>query len=443
MFGCATTGQIENQPLPPTSDVVLADGDLYASAARQDSGGITLIASFSGGGTRASALAFGVMEELRDTEVILKGKSVRLLDEIDFISSVSGGSFTAAYYGLYREAMFDDFKQRLLTRDLTSEIVYTLLNPLKWFSALGITDRATDIYADAGFGELTFADMSANGPPFIAINATDLSQGTRFTFVQDYFNLICSELASFPVARAVAASSAVPVLFDPVVLENYDTCDSQEAERLLSANLDKGTQTLKGTAAAALTYSDKAQRHYIHLIDGGITDNLGLRLILDTVELSGGIENYYQLAFQGNEFSLSNYFVILVVNASVNAASNIDQDPSPPELLQTIDAVTDAQLHLYNRETLELTELLLDDWVERLSNAGHPTRGYLINLELQSIQPDALNARLSQIPTVLGLPEEDVNLLINAGRQLLRENEEFKRLKSDIAASTSADRRID
>jgi hypothetical protein len=62
------------------------------------------------------------------------------------------------------------------------------------------------------------------GAPLVLINTSDLGHGVRFTFVQEYFNLLCSNLSTFPLARAVTASSAVPVVFDPVVVENYSGC---------------------------------------------------------------------------------------------------------------------------------------------------------------------------------------------------------------------------
>jgi NTE family protein len=65
---------------------------------------LLLLLTFSGGGTRAAALSYGVLEELRKTEVVIDGKKRRLLDEVDGISSVSGGSFTAGYYGLFGTA---------------------------------------------------------------------------------------------------------------------------------------------------------------------------------------------------------------------------------------------------------------------------------------------------------------------------------------------------
>lgn len=73
------------------------------SAAHPDNQ-LLLLLSFSGGGTRAAAFSYGVLETLRDTSIKVNGHEKRLLDEVDWISAVSGGSFTAAYYGLYESA---------------------------------------------------------------------------------------------------------------------------------------------------------------------------------------------------------------------------------------------------------------------------------------------------------------------------------------------------
>lgn len=53
------------------------------------------VLSFSGGGTRAAAFSYGVLEELRRTEIVVDGHHRRLIDEVDTITGVSGGSFTA------------------------------------------------------------------------------------------------------------------------------------------------------------------------------------------------------------------------------------------------------------------------------------------------------------------------------------------------------------
>ena len=72
-------------------------------------------------------------------------------------------------------------------------------------------------------GASRIVELSRTGP-LIVINASDLEAGTRFAFLQDHFDLLCSDLRSYPLANAVAASSAVPLLFEPMVLENRAGC---------------------------------------------------------------------------------------------------------------------------------------------------------------------------------------------------------------------------
>ena len=50
------------------------------------------VLAFSGGGTRAAAFSYGVLEELRRTEIVVDGQRRRLIDEVDLITGVSGGA---------------------------------------------------------------------------------------------------------------------------------------------------------------------------------------------------------------------------------------------------------------------------------------------------------------------------------------------------------------
>ena len=93
---------------------------------------LLLILTFSGGGTRAAAFSYGVLETLADTTTAINGKQGRLLDEVDAISSVSGGSFTAAYYGLFGDRIFEDFEKKFLKQDVQSELTQRILSPLSW-----------------------------------------------------------------------------------------------------------------------------------------------------------------------------------------------------------------------------------------------------------------------------------------------------------------------
>ncbi|MBV9502315.1 MAG: patatin-like phospholipase family protein [Acidobacteriaceae bacterium] len=74
-----------------------------------------VVLAFSGGGTRAAAFSYGALEALRRIEIVNRaGHKIRLLDEVDVISGVSGGSFTALAYGLYGDKLFDDYETRFL-----------------------------------------------------------------------------------------------------------------------------------------------------------------------------------------------------------------------------------------------------------------------------------------------------------------------------------------
>jgi len=104
---------------------------------------LLLILTFSGGGTRAAAFALGVLQTLADTQIVVDRRKRRLLDEVDVISSVSGGSFTAAYYGLFKDRIFDDFETKFLKRNVESELAKRVLSPFSW-------PKLASLYYDRG-----------------------------------------------------------------------------------------------------------------------------------------------------------------------------------------------------------------------------------------------------------------------------------------------------
>ena len=92
-----------------------------------------VILAFSGGGTRAAAFAYGVLEALRPMVVVgPKGNRARLLDEVDLVTGVSGGRFTALAFGLYGDHLFDTYETSFLKRNVQGELIARVLNPLHW-----------------------------------------------------------------------------------------------------------------------------------------------------------------------------------------------------------------------------------------------------------------------------------------------------------------------
>src|SRR5438445_8080381 len=158
-----------------------------------------VILAFSGGGTRAAAFSYGVLEFLRRTEVVGPlGNTVRLLDAVDVITGVSGGSFTALAYGLYGDKLFDDYEQRFLKRNVQGELIARALNPIYWgdlsSTAWGRSELAAQLYDEILFNGATFGDLDRGDGPFILASATDISSGSRLTFNQNLWNALCSNL---------------------------------------------------------------------------------------------------------------------------------------------------------------------------------------------------------------------------------------------------------
>lgn len=148
---------------------------------------------------------------LRATEAIgPKGQRFRLLDGVDVITGVSGGSFTALAYGLYGEKLFDIYDSQFLKRDVQGELLARFLSPKNWSSLWsanwGRSEMAAELYDDILFKGATFKDLEEGNGPLISVMATDISSGSRIGFTASMFDVICSDLSAVPLSRAAAAS---------------------------------------------------------------------------------------------------------------------------------------------------------------------------------------------------------------------------------------------
>jgi predicted acylesterase/phospholipase RssA len=288
--GC-TTLPVQNQPLTRHTD---ASGYRFENIAPspKNSDSLLLVLTFSGGGTRAASFAYGVLEKLRDTEILWEGQRRRLLDEVEVISSVSGGSLAAAYYGLFGDKIFDEFPDKVLYRNIQGTLfkrMFALKNIAKLMSPkYGRTDMMADDFNQDIYERKTFGDLvKQNACPFIIINSTDLSLGRRFSFTQQQFDLLGSDLASYPVSHAVAASAAFPGVLTPMTLVNYPkdpVVNTPKAikEGIKSRNTDYSAYK---TAIEQESYLLPG-RPYIHLVDGGVSVNLGLMPVIEYMNSS-------------------------------------------------------------------------------------------------------------------------------------------------------------
>jgi NTE family protein len=404
--------------------------------------------AFSGGGTRAAAFSYGVLEALRDITIHWEGRERRLIDEVDTISSVSGGSFTAAYFGLFGDRIFEDFEDKFLKKDVEGYLTGSLFKPWTWprigSTFFGRSDFAADYYDEILFEHKTFADIMARKGPFIQVNATEVSTGLQFVFVQGYFDLLCMDLASYPVSRAVTASSAVPVLFSSITIDNHaGSCGYQMPEWVQAALEDPDiTSRRRHLAQKFAKFLDQDTYPYLHLYDGGLTDNLGVRSVINRMILLG---DAWKLAKFSGKADIKR-LLIIVVNAQAEAKTHYSKLASPVPLMDTIMEATSIPLNEQTFESLVTLQAMVDNLgksfvagrcAER-AGRGEDTTGcddfkdYLVYVDLDLLKDREKKVQLKQLPTSFVLKPEEVDGLRDAARTVLNESREFRNFLEDL-----------
>jgi len=453
--GCQTAMVPTNQPLPQNAEGIPEYRPGYAllPMLQQPQGEIVFIMAFSGGGKRSAAFAHGVLRGLRQIPVVEDGRTRSLLDELDYIASVSGGSFPAMHYGLYRDKSFETFPNEFLKVDINAYVYGTYLLPWNWEWLVnpfyGTNDRMAEIYDRLMFHGATYADLLRKGLPVISVNATDIANGISYSFTQPSFDLLCSDLSTFPVARAVAASNGFPVLFSPITLTSHTPdCRGVRPPTAPPAEWAESADSLSRRALLARIanrYLDPERTKYVHLLDGGISDNLALRGVVNGgIALDDTTDAFRRVALKARR--------VLVV--SVDGQSAPDPDLSKQRVVtglsQIFGAVSGTQIDAYNFETLVLTESELRNLVDGVRKVrcaqrrvieGHDcadVRGALVHISLASIPDPQERQRLQAIPTGLTIPDEDIDLLVSAGESLVQRNDAIHGLISDLDGSAVA-----
>ena len=406
-----------------------------------NSDSLFLVAAFSGGGVRASTLAYGVLHELARQEITWQGRKKRLLDELDVIFALSGGSFPAAYYALYGDRLFQDFETRFLRKDWDNELRGRILrSPTNWFRLwspyFGRAHILAELLDEALFDKKTFNDLVARRQrPLLALHATDMTSLSRFEFTQGTFDLLCSDLGQLPIAWASASSSALPLVLSPITLKNYaGQCTHEHVALLERAKREGGIAAQ--VANEALSYMDAEKRPYVHLVDGGLADNMGLRGIIEAVGVVGGYEQLLKLSGVKNIHKL----VILAVNAETTPDAVEYRSDQVPIMSQAMRSMVDAPINRYSFDTVMLMRLALKEWQKELrdkprdpdSPFAPDAKIYFINASLSDVVDPDERLSLMKIPTSLYLTDDQVDRLVRVASDLILRDAEFQRLMSDI-----------
>jgi len=416
-----------------------------------DDGSTVVGLAFSGGGTRAAAFSYGVLQALDDIVIDEQPYRRTLVDDIRMISGASGGAVAAAYFGYKGKDGYQDFRQRFLIQNAEADL-RTSLSPFNFVRAYygGVNDRSgfAKWLNDHLFNGATFEAFRKPNGPIVWINASDIYNRTPFLFSYDTFAALCSDLDKVRLADAVAASAAVPIVFAPIVVAaTKPDCGYQRPLWLSRALADHNASLrLKAYASALDSYQNADPLDYVKLLDGGLTDNIGITGF--ALERSAAGTPYGPLS-PSAAVRLTT-LIFIVADAGSDSDVGWAKSLHGPKASELFDAVTSTTLSASVRDEFDALTLAVSEWKGELvryrcalpaatvaayrgSTSGWNCRDLRLvvqHLSFADVDP-AMQPKLNAIPTRLRLPIEQVDLTIEAGRQALRVN-------ADIAVAIAA-----
>ena len=389
-----------------------------------------LIVTFSGGGSRAASLGYGVLEQFKNTPVRSTEKGDTLLDNIDVVYGVSGGAVLAGYFSLEGRDVIPKFNERFLNKNLQKELitqVFSLSNmPRLTSSQFGRSDLLQERLNLTLYKNKKFADLATQRKgPFAVISATDMTAGQKVNFTQDFFDMLCLNLNDLQIARAVAASSAVPLIFSPITLNNHGgNCHFYHPLRMTSQYQlsTLAQQNLMAMKTYVTRYQDTQSHPYLHLVDGGLTDNLGLAGLLDISNVMQLEELYAML-----EQSQLRNIVVVNVNAQNEITTEMDKSADIPGITDVVNTVIRVPINKTSESTLQYSQKFTEQWnAYAKRHKGRKIQIYFVNLSLKQLPDGKLKNEVLNIGTSFYLPTSDVEKLRAAAKILLDQSKEYQ-----------------
>jgi NTE family protein len=439
LAACGTTPTRE----APLQQVVPLSAPVLAPGVDANSDKLFVVVTFSGGGKRAAAFSYGVLEALRDVKVTTPdGEQRSLLDEIDLISAVSGGAFTAAYYAMRGKEIFDSYAPRFLNHDTEKDLWRKILKPSSWprlaKPLVSRSDLEVEYFDQELFNGATVHDVMTRSPRVI-ITSTDLVRAKPFTFTREQLNGICVDPKSIPLARAVFSSAATPIYFAPLVMRGYPgTCGYQPPAAIVQESEGVEDAYRRERAERLFSYLDP-KFPYLHLADGALADNLGARAILDEVALGDNITD----ALRRNGYARARRMVFIVVDARTGFDRQYARRPEPLGIKKVMDAVVSVTFNRYSFETMNLMRARVKRWENEVRTtrckAALPIPDCdkfdvdLVELSFDRVRDADEREYLDRVPTTFTLSAEQIIRVRRAAHLLLEESKELRTFLEESA----------
>jgi len=438
----------------PTREQVLREvvplvAPTLAPGVASNSDKLFVVVTFSGGGKRAAAFSYGVLEALRDVKVTTPEGDVHpLIDEIDLISAVSGSAFTAAYYALNGRETFESFVPRFLNHDTEKDLWHKALKPTSWPSLakadVSRSDLEVEYFDQELFNGATVYDVMTRLPRVI-VSATDLVRAKPFAFTREQLNGICVDPKTVPVARAVFASAATPVYFAPLVMHNYaGKCGYLPPDGVGDALGNEDDVYRRERAERLRSFLDSTNYPFLHLADGAFADNLGARAILDEVALGDSVTD----ALRRNGYSRARRMLFIVVDARTGFDARFAQSGKPLGIKKVMDAVVSVTFNRYSFETMNLLRQRVGRWEKEVrATRCKEARAIpdcdkfdvdLVELSFDRVKDAEERTYLDRVPTAFTISSEQISRLRRAAHTLVDESPELLKFLADSASTATA-----
>jgi NTE family protein len=422
-----------------------------------------ILMSFSGGGSRAAALASAVLREMADTTYDVGDARRSLTDDVKLISSVSRGSVTSAWFGLHHgpgrsDGDLAELRQKFLIQDNMAALGLDAVNPITWFRVVfGNFSRIQaleELFDQRLFDGARFEAFNQPGKPFIVLNTTDMAGGETFALVPRRFDDICSRHDMLPVSTGVAASAAFPIALTPVAFKNYSGgCPGQlrNGERFGIDLSNPYTLYLNLPEYRDARYTNDLRRgpspfrniDYLYFLDGGLADNLGMTSLrsamINPYDSVGGLRAI-------NDGKIKK-LVVMVVNARSDPPNDIYADADRPGLIGQVKTVTSVPIDANTASSQITLEGLLKELAEAAASSDKAKfKGmaiYGVTIDFDQIPVDTEDHRrlrdaVKSVPTTWTLTEQQLQTTETAGSFLLHREPCFQAVLKDLRAVTSA-----
>ena len=310
---------------------------------------------------------------------------------------------------------------------------------------------AAEFYDTHIFDSRSFGDLhSVDARPFIVLNATDMSLVSRFEFTQSQFDVIGSDLSSYPVARGVAASSAFPFLLSPLTLRNYPKPSNYTTPQWVEDALEDRQLAPRefGYATAIKSYLETTNRPYIHLLDGGLSDNIGLR---GPAFAMSSVQNLWSLKDLLN--TKIKHLLVITVNAKTDGPREWDKKQRAPGILGVASVVSTGPMGNYSDETVQYITDLVDTYNQEVKTSRqahlrdpsipelHEVKYHHVEVSFQDVPDEKERRFLNSLPTTYNLCREQIDRLRAAARQIIHNSKILSDLRKDLQAEQNFEKR--